>query len=238
LDSGGVALDTDLDLPDTAPTGAAQTGSPSGGLRTALIAIVAVAALVVAVALGHLWGARGQSSVSTPSTNSIDAGFARDMSTHHQQAITMAGYARDNTSDSGIKVLAFDIETSQLFQVGEMQGWLDTWGLARDNPTPMTWMAGHSHLQSDGLMPGMATPAQMTELQSLHGKALDILFLQLMIHHHQGGIPMAQYAQEHATQPYVRDLAQAMINAQSAEVVSMEQLLRGLGAAPLPAPVN
>jgi uncharacterized protein (DUF305 family) len=158
------------------------------------------------------------------------------MSTHHQQAITMAGYTRDHTDDPAIKLLAYDIETQQYFQVGEMQGWLDTWGLSRNNPDQMAWMAGHSHVQPDGLMPGMATPAQMSRLESSQGRALDLLFLQLMIHHHQGGLPMAQYAQEHAGEAYVRNLAQSMINAQSSEIVSMEQMLRQLGGTPLPPP--
>jgi uncharacterized protein (DUF305 family) len=197
-----------------------------------------VAVVAGAVALGYVVGNSGTSGTSAPSTTSVDAGFARDMSTHHQQAITMAAYTRDNTTNSAIKVLAYDIESSQTFQVGEMQGWLDVWGLTRNSDHPMAWMAGHAHLQSDGLMPGMATPAQMTALQSTHGTALDILFLQLMIHHHQGGIPMAQYAQQHATQSYVRDLAQSMINAQSSEIVQMEQMLRTLGGSPLPAPTS
>jgi uncharacterized protein (DUF305 family) len=158
------------------------------------------------------------------------------MSTHHQQAITMAGYTRDNTDDPAIKLLAYDIETSQYFQVGEMQGWLDTWGLARENPNQLTWMAGHSHQQADGSMAGMATPAQVSKLESLHGKALDVFFLQLVIHHHQGGLPMARYAAAHASQQYVRDLAQSMLTAQSGEIVQMERLLRQLGGTPLPPP--
>jgi uncharacterized protein (DUF305 family) len=84
----------------------------------------------------------------------------------------------------------------------------------------------------------MATPAQMTTLETLHGNALNVLFLQLMIHHHQGGVAMAQYAAQHATQPYVRVLAQSMVNAQSAEIVQMEQTLRTLGSTPLPPPAN
>ena len=83
-------------------------------------------------------------------------------------------------------------------------------------------------------MPGMATPAEINQLESLHGTALDIDFLQLMIRHHQGGMPMAQYAAEHA-EAYVRDLAQAMVKAQSSEIIPMEQLLRQLGGIPLPA---
>jgi uncharacterized protein (DUF305 family) len=221
-------------LQDPITPEASQVVPRSRRLVVTLAAIISVAALAAAVAIGHVWGRDGSSS--SPSTSSVDAGFARDMSIHHQQAITMAGYTRDNTDDAAVKVLAYDIETSQYFQVGEMQGWLDTWGLSRENAVAMAWMAGHSHVSSDGLMPGMATAAQMTKLETLHGNPLDILFLQLMIHHHQGGIPMAKYAQQHASEKYVRDLAQSMINAQSGEIVLMEQMLRKLGASPLPAP--
>jgi uncharacterized protein (DUF305 family) len=135
----------------------------------------------------------------------VDAGFARDMSTHHRQAIIMAGYERDNTSNAGMKVLATDIETSQEFQVGEMEGWLANWNLPFETSRPqMAWMGGaHGGHLVNGLMPGMATPAQLNRLETLHGKALDILFLQLMIHHHQGGLRMAQYprARERALCP-------------------------------------
>jgi uncharacterized protein (DUF305 family) len=206
-------------------------------LTLTLVIILAVAALTAAAAAGYLSGTRNTAPI-TPPTTSVDAGFARDMSTHHQAAITMAGYTRDNTDTPSIKVLAYDIETSQYFQVGEMQGWLDLWELSRNNPTPMAWMAGHAHLQSDGLMPGMATPAQMTKLETLHGNALNIYFLQLMIRHHQGALPMLQYAQQHATESVVRDLAQSMLTAQSGEIIAMEQLLRHLGGVPLPPPAN
>jgi uncharacterized protein (DUF305 family) len=214
--------------------GNVAAGNDGSGLRRVLLAVIAVALLVVAGSAG--WLLRGGGGSYVPGTNSVDAGFARDMSTHHLQAITMASYTRDNTDDSAIKVLAYDIESSQNFQVGEMQGWLDVWNMPRLNPSPMAWMAGHDHLQADGLMPGMASQAEMNKLQTLHGKALDIMFLQLMIRHHQGGIPMAQYAEQHATNGFVRDLAQSMINAQSGEIISMEQMLRSLGASPLPAP--
>lgn len=203
----------------------------SNALRSVLIAVIAVGLLVLAGAAG--WLIRG-GGPSTPGPNSVDAGFARDMATHHLQAITMAGYERDNTSNSGLKVLATDIETEQNFQVGEMQGWLDAWGLSRNAPSEMAWM--NHRLPANALMPGMATPAQMDRLEKLHGKALDIFFLQLMIRHHQGGLPMAQYAVAHASEPYVRDFAQSVINSQTAEIIEMERLLRQLGGSPLPAP--
>ncbi|HET6878397.1 MAG TPA: DUF305 domain-containing protein [Jatrophihabitans sp.] len=206
-------------------------------LRRALYAVILVAVLVVAATVG--WLVRGGSTADTATASrpsAVDIGFARDMSTHHQQAVTMANYERDYTSSPQLRILAYDIETSQNFQMGEMQGWLDGWGLGRNSPNEMAWMGPGMGLGPTALMPGMATPAQLDRLESLHGKALDVLFLQLMIRHHQGGLPMARYAVEHARVPYVRNLAQAMINSQTAEIIEMEQLLRKLGGAPLPAP--
>jgi uncharacterized protein (DUF305 family) len=228
----------------TAAVTAVETGAPvpPPARRTTLtlVVVLSLAALIIAATVG--WLARGNGSETAAiGASSVDVGFARDMSTHHTQAVTMAGYERDNTSDAELRILAYDIETSQQFQLGEMQGWLDAWELDRESgQRPMAWMSGSMHMQmsAGGLMPGMATPAQMNRLQSLHGKALDVLFLQLMIRHHQGGVPMAKYAIDHAQTSYVRDLAQAIYNAQTAEIVEMEQLLRGLGGTPLPPPAN
>ncbi|MDQ2797959.1 MAG: DUF305 domain-containing protein [Actinomycetota bacterium] len=219
----------------TEDSAGAPPAPPSRGLRLTLIAIIAIAVLVVAGVGG--WLLRGGSGTSTPSANSVDAGFAQDMITHHIQAVTMAGVERDGTANKELHSLAFDIETGQNFQVGQMSGWLDDWNVSRNSANPMAWM-GHSHMAmgANRLMPGMATSTQMDQLLRPTGTARDILFLQLMIHHHQGGIPMAQYARTHAAEGYVRDLAQSMINSQSSELLYMEQLLRGLGGHPLPPP--
>ena len=147
----------------------------------------------------------------------------------------MAGYTRLHTTNASVLLLANDIYDEQTFQIGEMQGWLDSWGLTRSTTLPtMGWMQGHT-LDADGLMPGMATPAEIAHLQSLTGNALDIDFLQLMIRHHQGGLQMEQYAAITRAKSYVRDLASQMLQAQSSEIISMEQLLRQLGGTPLPA---
>jgi uncharacterized protein (DUF305 family) len=209
---------------------------PSRALVRTLISIIVVAVVCATVAGGWAWGRTSQHVPPVPGTSSVDAGFASDMSTHHEQAITMATYAFDNSTNASIKVIAFDIESGQTAQLGEMAGWLDSWGLTRNSNDQMKWMAGHDHVSADGLMPGMATPEQMTELTNSHGKALDILFLQLMIHHHQGGVVMADYAAQHASESYVRNVAQNMYNMQSNEIVQMEQLLTQLGGTPLPPP--
>jgi uncharacterized protein (DUF305 family) len=217
----------DVDAPEAPPR--------ARSLTVGLVAVLAVAVLVIAGTAGYLIGHRGVST--NVSATSVDAGFARDMSTHHEQATAMAGYTRDHTSNSSIKILAYDIETAQYTEIGIMQGWLDSWGLSRSSTVPqMAWMG--TPISSDTLMPGMATEAQLTKLYTLTGPQLDIFFLQLMIHHHQGGVTMAQYAAEHATTSYVQNLAQKMYQNQSNEIIQMEQLLRSMGGTPLPPPTS
>jgi uncharacterized protein (DUF305 family) len=238
------------------PPSPAQDEGPRAGwpLRTLLLAVLGVALLALASGAGYIVGHRVGSA--TPDAKSVDAGFTWDMAAHHRQAVTMAGYTRDNSTGE-IRTLAYDIETSQFNQVGQMQGWLDTWGLAPQNPgTPMSWMshghggsaghggstgqgqsAGHGESAGDGdLMPGMATQAEISKLQTLTGKPLEVYFLQLMLRHHQGGLDMAQYGADHASEPYVRNAALKMAQAQSGEVVLMERMLRERGASPLPPP--
>jgi uncharacterized protein (DUF305 family) len=209
------------------------SAQPRSRARLVLVVICVVVGLLAAGAVG--WVLHGGSD--SVAADSVDAGFSRDMSTHHDQAVTMASYTRDHSDNPLIKSIAYDIESTQQFEVGRMSGWLDAWGLQRVDASqnPMEWM-GHAHLESDGLMPGMATPEQMKQLQSSTGTELDILFLQLMIHHHQGGLPMAQYAAQHAKNDYVRKAAGAMATNQSNEIIQMGQLLAQLGGKELPPP--
>jgi uncharacterized protein (DUF305 family) len=109
------------------------------------------------------------------------------------------------------------------------------------NRSRMSWMAnaaGHLHsataLAPSNRMPGMATPEELAKLRTLSGTALDVYFLQLMIRHHQGGAPMAQYAAVHAGEPTVRALADNMAKWQDSELRSMTSLLTARGGAPLP----
>jgi uncharacterized protein (DUF305 family) len=217
--------------PEAEAPAAAPTRSP---LRVVLLAVIAVGLLLIggggAVALGI-----GRDE--PPADSSVDAGFARDMSTHHLQGVEMANLALDTTSDPEIRSLAFDISATQTNQVGRMQGWLSLWGLPRSGEQ-MAWMgSAHDHMDmGSGLMPGMATEQELTELQSLQGTAFDIRFLQLMIRHHQGGKEMAEYAADHAEVASVRSLARSIADTQTAETTTMAAMLTALGGTPLPPP--
>lgn len=238
-----MSVTTDHDTPDLAIS--ESPPARSGWLVKVLVGVIVAGLVGASFALGTLVGGKDDTSTGAPvpADASIEVGFARDMITHHDQAIRMAGITRDHSTDSDIRLVAFDIETGQLAQLGQMQGWLQVWNKNPNNPgEPMSWMPASDmnmdmgHSDGAAVMPGMATTADIEKLQKLRGKELDVFFLQLMIRHHQGGIPMAQYAADHAKNPVVKDLADKMVKAQSAEVITMEQDLRKRGATPLPPP--
>jgi uncharacterized protein (DUF305 family) len=224
----------------------------SGWARIAVACGAVLALLLVGAAAGLLLSqSRASSDTVAPAPDSVAVGFSQDMSVHHRQAVRMAGIARDRSTDPAVKHLAFDIETNQIEQIGRMQGWLNIWG--RD-PQPvgghMAWMAGdasaHGHAGSVApspgstgavaVMPGMATNAELTRLEQASGRDFDILFLQLMLRHHQGGLTMIRYAADHAEVGVVRNLAAQMAVAQNAEVDLLTSMLAERGATPLPAP--
>ncbi len=224
----------------------AYSAGVSRSTMVVLAAIGAVVLLVIGATAGIALFSGGSTATdqTIPTAGSVDAGFAQDMIVHHGQGVLMAHYAELDSSDPEIQRMAYDIEYTQTDQIGQMQAWLQLWGIPEVSSAPhMAWMTlgGHNHtggsddpLSTTGLMPGMATDAEMAKLQSLRGKESDIYFLQLMIRHHQGGAPMMAYAQTHATNPVVRNLAKQMLIAQTGEIGVMTGMLADRGAQPLP----
>ncbi|MDQ3733773.1 MAG: DUF305 domain-containing protein [Actinomycetota bacterium] len=217
--------------------------------RIGLGSLVAAALIAIGASGAVILGLGGN---DYPTADSVDAGFSRDMATHHRQAVLMAGLARDRSTDAEVALIAYDIETVQLHQVGQMQGWLALWGLSQSASEPMSWIPDHDHAgmamggsdtagmdmgtTGHGLMPGMASADELDELRAADGAEFDILFLQLMIRHHQGGAPMALYAAEHAAIDPVRTLARSMAETQAAETDTLTDMLTARGGTPLPAP--
>ncbi|MFE5815065.1 DUF305 domain-containing protein [Streptomyces sp. NPDC056479] len=200
------------------------------------IAGTAAAVLVAVGALTYSIAEDGGSS-DTPSADSADAGFARDMAVHHQQAVEMSYIVRDRTDDEDVRRLAYDIAQTQANQRGMMLGWLDLWKLPKvSSDAPMTWMgmSGMASGEDGALMPGMATNTEMKKLGTLSGKQAEVLFLQMMTAHHKGGIHMAEGCLDKCEVGVEKRLAQTMVNGQRSEIDLMAGMLKERGAEPRP----
>jgi uncharacterized protein (DUF305 family) len=190
------------------------------------LAAVLVLGLLVGLAVGYL-----ALRPTTPADDSAEAGFLRDMSTHHAQAVEMSMIAHANSTTSTVVVLASDIALTQNGQIGTMQAWLRGWKLSpTGSQQPMAWMPGSAGSVVNGLMPGMATPEQMAKLRTATGKDLDIQFLTLMRQHHLGGIHMAQELLNLSKNEDVTWLAQTMVTGQQGELTVIDDMLKQLQA--------
>jgi uncharacterized protein (DUF305 family) len=196
--------------------------------RDPLVLVVVVILLGLVAGLGFWFGTR---TTAMPTENSPEAGFARDMATHHAQAVDMAALLRDRTDNPEMRQVALDMMLTQQAQIGQMQGWLAVWNLPLAQTGPaMAWMG----MPMTGPMPGMASPDDLNRLRSLKGLEAEGLFLSLMIPHHRGGVDMAKAILERTKRPEVVALAESIIYAQNSEIDLMQQMLKDRGLPPVP----
>ncbi|NDU72653.1 DUF305 domain-containing protein [Actinomadura sp. DSM 109109] len=204
--------------------------TPSAPERRGRRVTVILAALVLLA--GALLVALAVTRSERPGTDGPEAGFARDMSEHHAQAVRMSFIVRDRTDDPRTRLLAYDIISTQSAQIGMMTAWLDEWGLPKADPAGrMRWMSGHGgHRAAGAAMPGMATRDQLADLERASGRAAEVRFLNLMIAHHRGGVGMALAVLERTGHDRVRRLARTMVEGQQSEIDQMNAMLRQRGA--------
>ena len=200
---------------------------------------VAILLAAVGVVFGMAWQTHRDSDAQPPAPSVVDVGFAQDMSTHHDQAILMCTSLSRDVAPR-IRGLADRMTAAQAAEVATMRGWLTWFSLPVTTEHPMSWMAttdGHSHAPTADAppMPGMASIDELDRLAAAHGRDAEILFLQLMIRHHRGGLDMAQaaYNDPRSSSP-TKQLALTMIGEQGDEIGQMTLMLRERDAQPLP----
>ena len=201
-------MDTEAPLDDE------EEEAPGGGLHVPWPTFVV---FVVVVALAAGVGGYFLAGAGDPGSGSVDVGFYQDMTVHHEQAVTMAQLEVLNGEDPTIKSMAQEIIILQSQQIGVMRNQLQSWGIS-PNERPEIAMAWMGMGTSPATMPGMATDAQMAELEAARGADADALFLDLMAEHHRGGVHMASYAQENAAVASVRRLANRIAYSQAKEI--------------------
>jgi uncharacterized protein (DUF305 family) len=153
----------------------------------------------------------GCASQSNSGYSSQDIMFAEMMIPHHQQAIEMSDLALKNSTNPEVLALAQEIKDAQAPEIEQMKSW---------GASSMAHM-GH-------MMDGMLSDEEISELAAASGSEFDRLFLEGMIKHHEGAIEMAEMVVD-SKNDEVAALANAIIEAQRAEIATMKELLSALG---------
>jgi uncharacterized protein (DUF305 family) len=150
-----------------------------------------------------------------------DIRFMQGMIAHHAQAIYMSRLAAAHGANARVVRFATKIDQSQQAEIRLMQDWLR----AHKQFTPDTSAWRHM------MMPGMLTPAQLTQLDASKGADFDENFLTLMIQHHTGALKMVTdlFGTPLAGQDVdVSVFANDVQTVQTAEIGVMRQMLNQL----------
>ena len=149
--------------------------------------------------------------------NAADEKFAMEMIGHHQQAIEMADIVLAKTGvEPEVLELASNIKAAQQPEIDLMNDWLDSWGVETGD------MGGMDH---GG---GMMSEEDMAALTAANGAEASLLFLDQMVVHHEGAIEMAERELEGGQNADAFELAQKIIEDQSAEIAFMQTLRASL----------
>ncbi len=152
---------------------------------------------------------------SSPNAAAVpyDLQFLDTMIAHHQGAIDMAKAAVAKSQHAEIKTLAANIISSQQKEIAQMKTWREQWYTDKGPAINME-------------LPGMNDSMKgmdMKKLGSLSGNDLDLEFIDQMIPHHEGAVVMAKEVLQKSTKDEIKTLANAIINAQEAEIKQMKE---------------
>ena len=148
----------------------------------------------------------------------FDLQFIDQMIIHHQGAIMSAEHMIADSERPELRQLSENIQTSQAEQIEQMRAWREEWypdaaPTFEMDPTQMNEMMGDNQMQ-----------------EMMGTDVTDAMFLRMMIPHHQLAIDMSEQALNNAEHPELKELAQQIIDEQSAEIELMEGYLERIEA--------
>ena len=173
--------------------------------------LTAIAMLFVA---GFAYGAcGGDDDEASPTADETDGAFIAQMVPHHESAIEMATMAQDEAEHADIRKLADDIVAAQEREIDDLETIHE-----RIFGVPLSG-AEHGDLGMNEHMMGMDADMQQLEMAGM----FDQMFIDMMIPHHQGAIRMARVELAEGQDAELKEIAQTIIEAQSAEIDQMNR---------------
>lgn len=189
-------------------------------MKSRTIALALGALLTATVIAGCAASGNGGNTPSLTADadfNSADETFAMEMIDHHQQAIEMADIVLAKTGvEPQVLELAANIKAAQQPEIDLMTDWLESWGVEIGD------MGGMDH---GG---GMMSEEDMDALAAAAGGEASALFLDQMVQHHEGAIEMADLELNDGQNADALELAQKIIEDQTAEIEFMQTLRASL----------
>jgi uncharacterized protein (DUF305 family) len=198
--------------------------------RTALGGLTLGLALVLGACGADDSASSSGDKVSTTEHNDADVNFATDMIQHHAQALTMVDLTAGRTLDPEVQQLAENIRAAQTPEIEEMTDWLTSWGedipeTTRDHTNAHGDMGSMDGDDMGEEMPGIMSQDDLEELEDASDAEFQDMWLEMMVEHHTGAVQMASTEREDGQYASAVDLAGQIIDSQTKEIDTMNELL-------------
>lgn len=156
---------------------------------------------------------------SMTQSQNIDAHFIEQMIPHHEDAITMAKIAQEKAVHPELKQLANNIIKTQTEENEQMKRWYKEW-FGRELPTGTEVMQYHGMMSGSGMHMGIR--GDVSDIADLeNAENFDTAFIEQMIPHHQMAVMMASMLKSSTEREEMKQLADAIITAQTSEIEQM-----------------
>ena len=142
----------------------------------------------------------------TPAPSVVDLAFIDAMRKHHEAAVQMARLAAERATDPKIRSMAAKMAEDQQNEIAQLTAWREQW-FAGAPPTDTSKLPGASSMNMD-----------MSHMQSLTGHQFDMMFVDMMVPHHEGAITMSCDAHTRSTRDEIKKFARGVVRAQEKEI--------------------
>lgn len=191
-------------------------------------AVLIVAALVTGALAQHPAGhgdtnkkAQGAKTTDAP----YDLHYIDMMIEHHQMGINMAKMAQNKASHAELKDLATKMVEDQQKDSDQLQKWRDEWyaGQPKSDHMNMPGMSKSDHAKMKGMSGMNMQQMDMSKLEAASGNDFDLMFIDMIVPHHQMAIDMSRDALKKAQHAPLKSFARTTIDKQQKEKTQLSK---------------
>lgn len=155
-----------------------------------------------------------------PKDANFDILFIDAMIPHHQGGVVMAQEVLQKSKRPEMKQLAQEMIEAQEKEIAQLKNWRKAW-YPSAGETPMMYHADMKHMMP--MSEDMRSSMMMETDLGAADEQFDLRFINAMIPHHEGALPMAKELLEKSDRPEMKQLAQTILDSQQQEINQMTQ---------------
>ena len=166
---------------------------------------------------GHSGTQKGQDMKMTGAP--YDLHFIDMMIEHHRMGIDMAKLAQNKASHTDLKALAAKMAEDQQKDTDQLNKWRDEWyaGKPKSDHMNMPGMSTSDHAKMPGMSGMKMQEMDMGKLEAASGNEFDLMFIDMIVPHHQMAIDMSKETLKKAQHAQLKIFARTTIDKQQKE---------------------